>query len=36
MKHADKEFRDLSSVMFISTAGERAVFYLDEVKILAE
>ena len=36
MKHADKEFKDLSSVMFISTAIERAVFYLDEVTISAE
>ena len=33
LKHADKEFKNLASVMFISTATERAVFYLDEVKI---
>ena len=36
MKHVDKEFKDLSSVMFISTATERAVFYLDEVRISAD
>ena len=36
LKHADSEFRDLATVMFISTATKRAVFYLDEVRISAE
>jgi len=36
LRHGDKEFADLATVMFISTATRRAVFYLDEVKIAAE
>jgi len=36
LKHADSEFKDLSNVMFISVATERAVFYLDEVRICVD
>ena len=36
LKHADGEFKDLASVMFISTATKRAVFYLDEVRISSD
>ena len=31
-----REFKDLASVMFISTATKRAVFYLDEVRISSD
>jgi hypothetical protein len=36
LPHGSPEFRDLTQVMFISTATQRAVFYLDSVRITCE
>ncbi|MCK5802161.1 MAG: right-handed parallel beta-helix repeat-containing protein [Lentisphaeria bacterium] len=36
LKHANPEFKELTSVMFISTATKTATVYLDEVRISVE
>lgn len=36
LSYSDPEFRDLATVMFISTATERTAFYLDSVRIRCE
>ncbi len=36
LRHVDPEFRDLTQVMFVSTATQKTAFYIDSVRITCE